>query len=141
MSFVLVILESRYAPSVALLTRPCDCYHDLSNICETCVRSAQWHAELRRNLSYARACMKDCLQRGEAPFASHLLYTQEGVLDDTVPEEREWGIQAGFAWRQVAQKTVVYTDLGISKGMQYGIDDAAKRGSPVEFRTLPGWKE
>ena len=29
---------------------------------------------VERNLAYARACMRDCLLRGEAPFASHLLY-------------------------------------------------------------------
>lgn len=40
------------------------------------------------NVTYARACMRDCLKRGEAPFASHLLYTQPGVLDDLVPNER-----------------------------------------------------
>lgn len=88
------------------------------------------------HIAYARQCMKDCLTRGEAPYASHLLYTQEGVLDDTIPEEREHGIQAGFAWRQVATKTVVYEDLGISKGMQYGIDDANKRGILVVYRKI-----
>ena len=92
--------------------------------------------DVETNVRYARAALRDCLARGEAPYASHLLYTQEGVLDDNVPVEREQGIQAGFAWRQVAQATVVYTDLGISKGMQYGIDDATKRGSPVEYRSL-----
>lgn len=39
-------------------------------------------------------------------------------------------------WRQSAEKTVVYTDLGISRGMQYGIEDAQKKGRPVEYRTL-----
>lgn len=91
------------------------------------------------NVRYARAAMRDSLARGEAPYASHLLYTQEGVLDDDVPEEREQGIQAGFAWRHVAELTVVYQDLGISKGMQYGIDDAIKRGCPIEYRNLPDW--
>lgn len=95
--------------------------------------------DVEKNVRYARAAMHDSLLRGEAPYASHLLYTQEGVLDDNVPAEREHGIQAGFAWRQVAEATVVYTDLGVSKGMQYGIDDAKKRGCPIEYRTLPGW--
>ena len=44
----------------------------------------------QRNILYARACMKDCLNKGEAPFLSHLLYTQ--VLDDDVKEERALGI-------------------------------------------------
>ncbi len=91
------------------------------------------------NVRYARAAMHDSLLRGEAPYASHLLYTQPGVLDDSIPEEREHGIQAGFAWRQVAEATVVYTDLGISKGMEYGINDARKRNCPIEYRTIPGW--
>lgn len=97
--------------------------------------------DIEKNVAYARAAIRDCLLRGEAPMASHLLYTQDGVLNDKIPEEREHGIQAGFAWRQVAELTVVYTDLGISKGMQYGIDDANKRNSPIEYRTLPGWSD
>src|SRR5690606_40243334 len=38
-----------------------------------------------RNQDYARAALRDSLLRGEAPFASHLLYTQAGVLDDDIP--------------------------------------------------------
>lgn len=92
--------------------------------------------DVKTNVRYARRCMADCLARNEAPYASHLLYTQPGVLDDDVPGEREAGIQAGFAWRHVAEATVVYTDYGISGGMKYGIKDAEKRGSPVEYRTI-----
>ncbi len=91
------------------------------------------------NLRYLRACMADCLRRDEAPYASHGLYTQPGVLDDGKPIERELGIVAGFAWRDVADLTVVYTDLGVTKGMQCGVDDATRKGRPVEFRTLEGW--
>ena len=87
---------------------------------------------------YARACMHDMLtNHGEAPYASHLLYTQEGVLDDDDPDERQHGIHAGFAWRQAAEYTVVYQDLGISKGMEYGIRDSAEKGRPIVYRTLP----
>jgi hypothetical protein len=43
---------------------------------------------IERNVRYLRACMADCLRRDEAPIASHALYTQPGVLDDTKPEER-----------------------------------------------------
>ncbi len=93
--------------------------------------------DIEGNLAYLRACMRDCLQRGEAPFASHGLYTQPGVLRDSVPAERELGIRAGFAWRRVATRTVAYTDRGISHGMQLGIDDALAMGHLVEYRTLP----
>ena len=92
--------------------------------------------DIERNLRYARACMRDCLLRGEAPYASHLLYTQEGVLDDNSREERKLGIEAGFLWREPADATVVYRDWGISGGMQLGIEDAEQKGRPVEYRNL-----
>lgn len=86
------------------------------------------------NVDYARACLADCLRRGEAPLASHLLYTQ--VLDDDDPDERKAGIAAGLAWGRVADATVVYTDRGISRGMAAGIGRAVADGRPVEYRTL-----
>lgn len=97
--------------------------------------------DIETNVAYARAALRDCLSRGEAPIASHLLYTQPGVLDDDNPEERVWGIQAGFAWSNAAEATVVYDDLGISRGMQYGIERAEREGRPVEYRKLPGFME
>lgn len=92
--------------------------------------------DVSANLAYARRCMRDCLMRGEAPYASHLLYTQEGCLDDNVPLERQLGIDAGLLWGANADKTVVYTDRGISRGMRYGIENAHKAGRPVEYRSL-----
>ncbi len=90
-----------------------------------------------RNERYARACLRDCLLRGESPFASHLLYTQTGVLNDALKTERMRGIVSGLAWGRVAARTVVYTDLGVSAGMQQGIDAAKSVGRPVEYRSLP----
>lgn len=92
--------------------------------------------DVQANVTYAREAMHDCLLRGEAPMASHLLYTQDGVLDDNVPEERTLGIDAGLAWGRVANKTVVYTDRGISSGMKYGIQRAEAEGRPVEYRSI-----
>lgn len=95
--------------------------------------------EIATNIDYARACIRDAILRDEAPFASHLLYTQPGVLRDGVPEERSTGMRAGFAWIEVAEATVVYTDRGISRGMKAGIAQAEKAGKPVEYRTIPGF--
>ncbi len=92
--------------------------------------------DVEGNTEYARRCIRDALLRGEAPIASHLLYTQPGVLRDEVPEERKHGIDAGLAWRRVAEASVVYTDRGISTGMRYGIEAALRAGVPVEYRTL-----
>lgn len=92
--------------------------------------------DVEKNTRYARACMADCLKRDEAPFASHLLYAQDGILDDTIPEERKLGIEAGFAWGAAADKVVVYEDLGISDGMKLGIERAKASGVPVEYRKI-----
>lgn len=35
--------------------------------------------DVERNTAYARAAVRDCLMRGEAPFASHLLYMAYGI--------------------------------------------------------------
>lgn len=94
--------------------------------------------DIERNVAYARAALRDCLLRGEAPIASHLLYTQPGVLRDEIHEERQHGIDAGLAWGRVADATVVYLDLGISRGMTYGIDAAKAAGRPIEYRTIEG---
>ena len=94
--------------------------------------------DIRKNEEYARACLHDCLIRNEAPFASHLLYTQPGVLNDTVYAERTLGIEAGLVWGQAADFTVVYTDLGISDGMKLGIKRAENQGRPVVYRQLGG---
>jgi len=92
--------------------------------------------DVERNTRYARLCLHDCLMRGEAPFASHLLYTQEGVLDDSIPEERKLGMKAGFVWGAVADATVVYTDYGMSNGMKEGVKRAEAAGRQVEYRKL-----
>lgn len=93
-------------------------------------------SEIAINIRYARTCLNDCLLRGEYPLASHLLYTQTGVLRDNIPAERKLGIEAGLAWGKLAHKSVVYTDLGITDGMKLGIERAKEIGRPVEFRTL-----
>lgn len=100
------------------------------------ILESPYAGDIEANTTYARRALRDSLARGEAPIASHLLYTQVGVLDDGVPEERQWGIDAGLAWGSVAEATVVYIDRGISRGMSYGIERAEKDGRPVEYRNL-----
>jgi hypothetical protein len=94
-----------------------------------------------RNRRYARACLRDCLDRGEAPFASHLLYTQPGVLHDGDVAERARGIAAGLAWGEHADATVVYQDRGISAGMRAGITAAEQHRRPIEYRSLQRWRK
>jgi hypothetical protein len=92
--------------------------------------------DVEGNTLYARRALRDSLMRGEAPIASHLLYTQPGVLDDLIPEERQHGIDAGLAWGAVAELTVCYVDRGISRGMEYGIAKAKREGRLIETRKI-----
>jgi hypothetical protein len=100
------------------------------------VIESPYAGDVERNIQYARECVVDSLKRGEAPYASHLFYTQEGILDDLNSEERKQGIEAGFAWGEVANAVAVYEDYGISNGMRLGVERAKKQGLPIEYRKL-----
>ena len=100
------------------------------------ILESPYAGNIERNIEYARAAVHDSLMRGEAPIASHLLYTQDGVLDDTVPNERQLGIDAGHAWMEAAEAVVFYVDLGMSKGMQAAAIRAGEIGKPCEERYI-----
>ncbi len=89
-----------------------------------------------RNILYARRCVRDSLSRGEAPIASHLLYTQPGILNDNIEEERWWGINAGLVWKAVADKQVFYIDYGMTIGMKYAETYAVEHNIEVEYRKI-----
>lgn len=92
--------------------------------------------DIERNIDYARKCVRHSLTKGEAPIASHLLYTQEGILNDDIESEREWGINAGLVWKEVADKQVFYIDYGYSKGMLYAKEYAVKNNIAFEERKI-----
>lgn len=93
--------------------------------------------DIKRNLAYARSCISHCIQKGETPFASHLFFTQEGVLNDDDAEERKKGIELGFNFWEHAEKIVFYIDNGISRGMKAALENCIQHGVPYEFRNLP----
>lgn len=92
--------------------------------------------DVERNVHYARAALRDSLLRGESPIASHLIYTQPGVLDDSIPEERSLGIAAGLAWASSAQAAVFYLDHGWSAGMRAALDHHRAHRLKIEYRYL-----
>lgn len=94
--------------------------------------------DIEANVEYARAAMRDSLNRDEAPIASHLLYTQPGILRDEDPEERQLGIDAGLAWREVAELAAFYVDRNWSGGMLAARKLYREEGFPYEVRTLEG---
>lgn len=91
--------------------------------------------ETKKNIKYAQACLRDSLDKGEIPFASHLLYTQ--VLDDKIIFERNIGIEAGLMMTKNFDLTAVYTDLGpLTQGMQKGIEKSVQNDRTIEYRNL-----
>jgi hypothetical protein len=95
-----------------------------------------YRGDVAGNVRYARACVRDSLIRGEAPIASHLLYTQDGILDDNVVAERQWGISAGLAWRGVAELFAFYIDRGWSEGMRRALILVRNEGIAHDIRKL-----
>jgi hypothetical protein len=95
--------------------------------------------DVEANVAYAKRCVQDSLDRGEAPFASHLFYPL--FLDDNDQSERTVGISCGKAWLLRALRMAVYCDRGISPGMAIEMAQAKRIGLPVEFRYLEGRPE
>lgn len=95
-----------------------------------------YKGDVAANEAYGDRCLADSLKRGEAPFASHLLYTRKGVLDDSIPEERRAGILAGLSIGERMDATVVYIDMGVSGGMGEGIRRASFAGRRIEYRSI-----
>lgn len=108
-----------------------------------CVESP-WKAtdaySVEQHRTYAQYAMQDCFKRGEAPFASHLLYTP--ILDDDCLPERLQGIEAGLLWGVHCDFVAVYIDMGISEGMRQAIDYWGNLDKRIDRRTIsPGlWK-
>ncbi|MFS1426458.1 hypothetical protein LMH73_004555 [Vibrio splendidus] len=87
------------------------------------------------NNEYTRACLRDSIiNHTENPQAFHLTYTK--VTDDTVPEQREIGLNKSFSIHCHAGKKVYYLDRGFSYGMELGMKHAIDNDIPVEFRVL-----
>lgn len=101
---------------------------------ERVIIESPYAGDVRRNTAYARRAMLHSLRLGEAPFVSHLNYTQ--VLDDTHPEEREMGIEAGLAWRRGASYAVFYLDFDWSPGMRRAHVLYEEEGFPYELRYI-----
>lgn len=89
---------------------------------------------VKRNEKFLFECAKDCLSRGESPFASHGWYTR--FLDDRNMADRALGITCGFYWMEVCDYVVAYDDYGITPGMKKGIKNALSLGKSLIMRNL-----
>jgi hypothetical protein len=99
-----------------------------------------YRGDIDRNLAYLHTAIGDSVSRGEAPFAPHLIYPQ--VLDDSDPEQRRRGLEAGLSWLRQADCLVAYIDFGYSHGMQTERLFAEQYGIHIEERSLGApWRE
>ena len=101
------------------------------------VVESPYAGDLELNGRYLDACLADCFRRGESPYASHVLGPR--ALKDADPAERKQGIEAGFAWADVADAIVFYVDLGWSTGMKAALEKHQADGRTIEQRRIPGW--
>lgn len=115
----IVCLESPFKPSAADVARYAGTYSE---------------AELlRQNLIYARLALLNSLMRGEAPLASHLLYTQVWSERDDL---RDAGIKAGIEMHHRCDMVALYADLGISSGMGLASNNAKLIGVEQTRRVI-----
>lgn len=88
-------------------------------------------------VDYLRNCVRDSLARSEIPWASHAMLALTRALWEEDEDQRAEGIQVGKKFiKDYADKVVVYSDFGISKGMQEAIIWARMHGKKVEIRKI-----
>jgi hypothetical protein len=92
--------------------------------------------EIARNMRYLDRCIQHSLSLGEAPYASHGFFTSKGRLDDSKPEQRKQGIEAGLAWGAVAELVAIYADHGVTEGMTQGIIRHEQNGVEMSYRWI-----
>ena len=56
--------------------------------------ASPFFGDVERNIEFARAACRFCIDMGHTPIAVHLLYPQ--ILDDKNPAQREAGLKLGF---------------------------------------------
>lgn len=85
-----------------------------------------------RNVERAFQYCEHALDQGGSPYAPHLYLPH--VLDDSIPAERELGINTGIDFLETCGRVNVYTVDGlISEGMRKEITTAIKLEIPVYF--------
>lgn len=82
---------------------------------------------------YSMACVRDCLNRGEAPFCWHLQFP--GRAGDG-------SVRACLAWIDVSETVAAYCDLDVTPTMGQEKDAADALGHPVEVRRIgKNWRD
>ena len=94
--------------------------------------ASPYAGDVESNVKFAKAACCLAMEEGNTPVAAHLLYPQ--MLDDTVPEQRELGIQMGLKLLGACSELWLCGSR-ISSGMQEELKEAWRQGIPV--RRIP----
>lgn len=86
--------------------------------------------EARENFNIMQKMMRMAIDAGYAPFPPHALYPI--VLDDSIEEERDLGIECGLSVMSLCSKVFIYKER-ISKGMEQEIEQARSMLIPLEY--------
>lgn len=104
-----------------------------------------YSGDIDRNVRYLMLCKLDSMVRGEMPCSSHCDMTQHPAkLDYYVSDyEDEWdiynreqAIEISQSLRSMCEKTLFYTDLGLSRGMKEGIEFCKENDIKYEMRKI-----
>ena len=82
------------------------------------------------NVKIAEDICKDMVRLGYAPFAPHLFYTR--FLDDGNITDRKLGIICGQTFMEICDEVCLYSQNGISDGMNSDLDYAKSLGKPIK---------
>lgn len=83
---------------------------------------------MKENLDFAEAACRYAIGQGCTPVAVHLIYPQ--LLDDSIPEEREVGLNMGLRVLAACDELWLCGER-ISAGMQAELEEAKRLGIPV----------
>jgi hypothetical protein len=94
--------------------------------------------DTKRNIAFANKAMHFCFASGYAPFAGHILYAASGLLDDRDLKDRDFGMQAAYAFLAVCDIAFCFMDLHVSTGMRVDLDAARRLKVKIDYVTVSG---
>ncbi len=97
--------------------------------------ASPYAGDVERNVEYAKQACRTVMESGHAFFAPHLLYP--AILDDSVPEERQAGIEMGLTLLHRCDELWAFGPV-VSSGMQAEIAEAERLRIPVHRMDMAG---
>jgi hypothetical protein len=106
-----------------------------------CIIESPYAGDVARNKAYLQRCIKwSAMEQGMTPYASHQMLTD--ALDDTDPEQREFGLQLGSHMTNIllaaGAEVLFFVDLGWSPGMHRMQDYLDQRRVPYRVVRIDG---